>query len=126
MKSRGSRMMWVVPSRYGIRATYAGHAPGDLRHSYENEQQQPGATVLVVDTGTAITDLSIYAGLLYRKVVPGVVLVKAANMEGAGAVIDHGLVVTNQHVIAGAKIVGVFLKPPKNEELSWLDIHVIV
>ena len=51
---------------------------------------------------------------LYQRVSPSVVLIVAGDSIGSGALIDRdGLVITNWHVISGAKDVAVIFKPER-------------
>lgn len=62
---------------------------------------------------------------LYKKVSPSVVLVVAENGLGSGSLINSsGEILTNWHVIAGAKEVGVIFKPHSDARaLSKADVR---
>jgi len=54
-----------------------------------------------------------------REAAPGVVLVLTNQGRGSGVVLSQqGEIITNWHVIDGAKWIGVFLKPPAGQPLS--------
>ena len=57
---------------------------------------------------------SVNDARLFQRISPSVVLIVAGDSLGSGAVIDRdGLVITNWHVINGAKDIAVILKPER-------------
>lgn len=60
---------------------------------------------------------------LYQRISPSVVMVATENALGSGSVIAPGQVLTNWHVIAGAKGVGIIFKPPhEGEKITRADL----
>ncbi len=62
---------------------------------------------------------------VFRTAAPGVVLIRADKSIGSGIVISQrGEVLTNWHVIDGAKDIAILTKPPVGQRLSPGDVYV--
>jgi hypothetical protein len=62
---------------------------------------------------------------IFRTAAPGVVLIRADKSLGSGIVISQrGEVLTNWHVIDGAKDIAILMKPPVGQRLSPSDVYV--
>jgi S1-C subfamily serine protease len=62
---------------------------------------------------------------VFRTAAPAVVLIRADKSLGSGIVISQrGEVLTNWHVIDGAKDIAIIMKPPVGQRLSPGDVYV--
>ena len=62
---------------------------------------------------------------VFRTAAPGVVLIRADKSIGSGIVISQrGEVLTNWHVIEGAKDIAILMKPPVGQRLSPSDVYL--
>jgi S1-C subfamily serine protease len=61
---------------------------------------------------------------IFREAGPGVVLVVVDDGLGSGIILNQaGQILTNWHVIRGAKNIGVMLKPPAGQQLRPTDMY---
>ena len=61
---------------------------------------------------------------IFRDAAPGVVLVIVNNGLGSGIILNRaGQILTNWHVVRGAKSIGVMLKPPAGQRLRPTDMY---
>ncbi len=61
---------------------------------------------------------------VYRSASPSVVLVVTRNGLGSGSLVRDGTIITNWHVVAGDRNVGVVFKPkPEGREATPADLH---
>ena len=61
---------------------------------------------------------------IFRDAAPGVVLVIVNNGLGSGIILNRaGQILTNWHVVRGAKSIGVILKPPAGQRLRPTDMY---
>jgi hypothetical protein len=61
---------------------------------------------------------------IFRDAAPGVVLVIVNNGLGSGIILNRaGQILTNWHVVRGAKNIGVMLKPPGGQRLRPTDMY---
>jgi hypothetical protein len=96
---------------------------GDLNELYERAKIYRSAAVK-----SALTrEPTIRGGLgvsIFRTAAPAVVLINTDTGAGSGIVISQrGEVLTNWHVIDGAKFIAIITKPPAGQRLSPGDVY---
>jgi S1-C subfamily serine protease len=61
---------------------------------------------------------------IFRDAAPGVVLVVVGDGLGSGIILNQvGQILTNWHVVRGAKSIGVMLKPPAGQRVRPMDMY---
>lgn len=108
-------MITPVDAEVGVSFSnpFTGQVDGTLAEGLEK-----GLEVLEAKAAMGEIQLRGAGQKIYKGLAPSVVLITTGESIGSGAVIDdQGTVLTNWHVVGDADEVGVFLKPPKFENV---------
>jgi S1-C subfamily serine protease len=123
---RASLDDWLAQAKRGGQRRLGNSLDGDIDQVYDriaiyrvtalnlalaNEEPEP---IIRGGPGAAI----------FRAAAPGVVFITTDKKRGSGIVISQrGEVLTNWHVIAGAKFIAIFMKPPAGQRMDPGDVY---